>query len=421
MRAVIQSGYGAPEDVLHVVDDLDRPKPKEDEVLVKVHASTITRGEAMGVRFTEYRFTRLAVGLRRPRRPIRGMEFAGRIEEAGPAVSGFTVGDEVFGIDNSTCAEYTAVRASRAIAHKPSTLSLEESTAVPDGSLLALTCMKPAYPLEGKNVLVYGAAGSVGTAAIQLLTQHFNAAHVTAVCDTKDVELVKGLGAHEVIDRFNEDFTKNGKTYDVIFDAVGKHSFRLCRQSLKPRGIYVSMDLGYGYHLLLFGPITKLFGRNARDDRRRPLSQRGPVGAHDGPDRSGKVPAGDRPHVPDGRVRSGGDLRRVWPEDRQRRDPYSAVINAPRCEGPFLSHPPGWIARSKAIGRLAWRNVIPAVWRCSTLSVARYGGSCLPTAPTSGVVSIAQRCRGAATARLLRAGYTTRAVTWRGALGAAGS
>ena len=261
MRAVIQDRYGAPGVALHIVDDLDRPAAKEDEVLVKVHASTVTRGEAMGVRFKEYRFTRVFVGIRRPRRPICGMEFAGRVEEVGSGVSRFKVGDELFGIDNGTCAEYVAVGESSAIEHKPAGMSFEEATAIPDGSLLALTCLKPAYPLEGKNVLVYGAAGSVGTAAVQLLMKHFNAAQVTAVCDTKDVEVLGGLGAHHVIDRFTEDFTTNGKTYDVIFDAVGKHSFRLCRQSLKSRGIYVSMDLGYGYHLLFLGPISKLLGR----------------------------------------------------------------------------------------------------------------------------------------------------------------
>jgi NADPH:quinone reductase-like Zn-dependent oxidoreductase len=261
MRAVIQDRYGAPEDALHVLEGFERPTPSEDEVLVKVHASTVTRGEAMAVRFKDYRFTRVFVGIRRPRRPIRGMEFAGRIEEVGSAVTGFKVGDEVFGIDNGTCAEHVAVGESRAIAQKPADLSFEEAAAIPDGSLLALTCLRPAYPLEGKSVLVYGAGGSVGTAAVQLLTQYFKAAHVTAVCDTNSVEVVTGLGAHHVIDRLTEDFTRNGETYDVIFDAVGKHSFRRCSHSLKPRGIYVSMDLGYGYHLPFLGLMTKLIGK----------------------------------------------------------------------------------------------------------------------------------------------------------------
>jgi NADPH:quinone reductase-like Zn-dependent oxidoreductase len=125
--------------------------------------------------------------------------------------------------------------------------------------LLALTCLKPGEPLPGKHVLVYGAAGSVGTGAVQLLLRHFGA-EVTAVCDTKDVELVRSLGAPRVIDRLAEDFTKNGETYDVIFDAVGKHSFRRCRHSLKPGGTYISMDLGYGYHLPFLSLVTRFVG-----------------------------------------------------------------------------------------------------------------------------------------------------------------
>lgn len=262
MRAVIQDRYGAPEEALHVID-IERPVPKDDEVLVRVLASSVTRGEAMGVRFQEYRFARLGAGLRRPRRPIRGMEFAGRVEEAGSLVTGFKVGDEVFGIYRETLAEFAVVPERVAVAPMPAGLTFREAAAIPDGALLALTCTRPAHPLEGKNVLVYGAAGSVGTAAIQLLKQHFGASEVTAVCDTKDVDLVRTLGTDHVIDRFAEDFTKNGKTYDVIFDAVGKHSFRRCRHSLGPRGIYVSMDLGYGYHLPFLSLITKLGRKSA--------------------------------------------------------------------------------------------------------------------------------------------------------------
>ena len=172
----------------------------------------------------------------------------------------FKVGDEVFGVKGGANAEYVAVRESGVIAPKPAGLTFEEATAVPDGSLLALTCMQPGSPLTGKSVLVYGAAGSVGTAAVQLLAHHFEAADVTAVCDTKDVEVVRALGAREILDRFREDFTKNGKTYDVIFDAVGKHSFRRCRRSLKPGGIYISMDLGFMYHVPLLALVTRFVG-----------------------------------------------------------------------------------------------------------------------------------------------------------------
>jgi NADPH:quinone reductase-like Zn-dependent oxidoreductase len=174
-------------------------------------------------------------------------------------VTQFSVGDDVFGVRAGANAEYVAVPESGAIAPKPRGLTEEEAAALPDGSLLALACLRPGFPLRGKRVLVYGAAGSVGTAAVQLLAHHFDA-EVTAVCDGKDVELVRALGAAEVIDRLAEDFTKNGETYDVVFDAVGKHSFRRCRRSLKPGGIYVTMDLGFMYHVPLLAVATRFVG-----------------------------------------------------------------------------------------------------------------------------------------------------------------
>ena len=257
MRAVVQDRYGPPE-VLRVAEVV-RPRPKEDEVLVRVHASTVTRGDAMRVRSADYRFTRIFIGIRRPRRPTLGMEFAGQVEEVGSSVTGLRVADEVFGIEGGANAEYVTTRASGPIAHKPTGLTYEEAAAIPDGSLLALTCLRPAEPLRGKSVLVYGAAGSIGTAAVQLLAHHFEA-EVTAVCDTKDVELVRSLGARDVVDRFHEDFTKSGRTYNVIFDAVGKHSFRRCRRSLKPGGIYISVDLGFMYHVPFLALATRFAG-----------------------------------------------------------------------------------------------------------------------------------------------------------------
>jgi NADPH:quinone reductase-like Zn-dependent oxidoreductase len=241
------------------VDDVERPVPEDDEVLVRVYASTVTRGEAMGVRSKEYRFTRVLTGVRRPRKTFFGSEFAGRVEEVGPAVTKFQIGDEVFGIQGGANAEYVAVRESGVIAQKPAELTYEEAAAIPDGSLLALSCLRPALPLAGKRVVVYGAAGSIGTAAVQLLARHFGA-EVTAVCDTKDVELVRSLGAEAVFDRFREDFTKKGETYDVIFDAVGKHSFRRCRRSLTPDGIFISADLGFMYHLPFLALATRFVG-----------------------------------------------------------------------------------------------------------------------------------------------------------------
>jgi NADPH:quinone reductase-like Zn-dependent oxidoreductase len=257
MRAVVHDRYGPPE-VLRV-GEVERPVPKADEVLVKVHASTVTRGDAMGVRSVEYRFARLFTGIRRPRRTTFGSEFAGVVEEVGSAVSEFRVGDEVFGIEGGANAEYVVARESAAIAPKPTGLTYEAAAAVPDGSLLALTCLRPVSPLQAKSVLVYGAGGSIGTAAVQLLAHHFEA-EVTAVCDTEQVELVRSLGAQHLLDRVREDFTKNGETYHVIFDAVGKHSFRRCRRSLEPGGTYVTVDLGFLYHVPLLALVTRFVG-----------------------------------------------------------------------------------------------------------------------------------------------------------------
>jgi NADPH:quinone reductase-like Zn-dependent oxidoreductase len=257
MRAVVHDRYGPPE-VLRVAE-VDRPVPNEDEVLVDVYASTVTRGDTMGVRSVEYRFTRLFTGVRRPRTTSLGTEFAGRVDAVGAGVTEFQIGDEVCGVKSGSNAEYVTVREDGVIVQKPTGLTYEEAAAVPEGSLLALTCLRPAYPIEGKRVLVYGAAGSVGTAAVQLLAHHFEA-KVTAVCDTKDVELVRSLGAPEVIDRFQADFTKNGETFDVIFDAVGKHSFRRCRRSLNRGGIYISMDLGFMYHVPVLALVTRFVG-----------------------------------------------------------------------------------------------------------------------------------------------------------------
>jgi NADPH:quinone reductase-like Zn-dependent oxidoreductase len=256
MRAVVHDRYGPP-NVLRVAE-VERPVPKDDEMLVRVHASTVTRTDT-GLRSLEYPFSRLITGIRRPKRTIAGMEFAGRVEEVGTAVTDFRVGDDVFGIAGGANAEYVTARESGVIAPKPTALTYEEAAVVPDGSLLALTSLPGPDQLRGTSVLVYGAAGSIGTAAVQLLARHFGA-EVTAVCDAKDVELVRSLGARSVHDRFREDFTKNGKTYDVIFDAVGKHSFRRCRRSLKPGGIYISMDLGFMYHVPLLGLITRFVG-----------------------------------------------------------------------------------------------------------------------------------------------------------------
>jgi NADPH:quinone reductase-like Zn-dependent oxidoreductase len=256
MRAVVYDRYGAP-DVLRLAD-VEHPVPKDDEVLVKIRATTVNRTEC-GLRSAKPFITRFFTGLRRPKRRILGMELAGEVEAVGPAVTEFEVGDHVFGVLGSGAhAEFVCAPESAPLARKPAGLSFEEAAAVCDGASLALACLRTADRRKGQAILIYGASGSVGTAAVQL-AKNFDA-DVTAVCNTKNLELVKSLGANEVIDYTREDFTRNGKLYDVIFDAVGKHSFRRCRGSLKPGGTYVETDLGFLWHVPLLALLTRRIG-----------------------------------------------------------------------------------------------------------------------------------------------------------------
>ena len=202
--------------------------------------------------------SRFFTGLHRPKRKILGLEFAGEVEAVGAAVTEFDVGDRVFGVGAGAHAEFVCVRESGALAHMPAGTTFEEAAAVCDGASLALACLRKAGDLNGRSVLVYGASGSVGTAGVQL-AKHFGA-HVTAVCDTKHVELVRSLGADKVIDYMHEDFTRNGETYDVIFDAVGKESFRRCRHSLKPGGTFVDTDPGFLWQIPVLALLTRWIG-----------------------------------------------------------------------------------------------------------------------------------------------------------------
>jgi NADPH:quinone reductase-like Zn-dependent oxidoreductase len=256
MRAVVYDRYG-PAEVLRI-EEVERPLPKDDEVLVKVHATTVNRTDS-GLRSAELFISRFVTGLVRPKERILGMEFAGKVEAIGNDVTEFKVGDEVFGGKGSGAhAEYLAVKESAPLAHKPANASFEEAAAMFDGASLALACLRQAGLLEGRTVLIFGASGSVGTAGVQL-AKHFGA-HVTAVCSTSSVDLVGSLGADDVIDYTQEDFTQNGKRYDVIFDAVGKTSFRKCRRSLKRGGTYVDTDPGFMFHIPLLLLATRWVG-----------------------------------------------------------------------------------------------------------------------------------------------------------------
>ena len=242
MRAVVHDSYGPPE-VLRI-EEVERPVPTDDEVLVRVRATTVNRTDCH-MRAASPFLWRFMVGLRRPRKRILGMELAGEVEAVGAAVTEFAVGERVFGLQpftlpSGTHAEFICMPEAGLLAHMPAEVTFEEAAAVCDGALSALSALRNAQVHDGQRILVYGASGSIGTAAVQL-AKHFGA-HVTAVCNTKNVELVRSLGADEVIDYLKEDFTKNGETYDVVFDAVGKHSFRRSRRSLKPGGVYIPTD-----------------------------------------------------------------------------------------------------------------------------------------------------------------------------------
>ncbi|HVS49581.1 MAG TPA: NAD(P)-dependent alcohol dehydrogenase [Candidatus Dormibacteraeota bacterium] len=247
MRAVVYDRYGPP-DVLRL-EDVERPAPKEDEVLVKVHATTVNRSD-VHIREANRRsglamtlLSRTVSGLRRPRQRILGSEFAGEVEAVGAAVKEFAVGDPVFGSTGlrfGAHAEFMCVREGARIAHMPVGMSFQEAAPICDGALNALMCLKQADLRKGRRILIYGASGAIGTAGVQL-ARYFGA-DVTAVCSTKNLELIRSLGADRVIDYTKEDFTKNGQAYDVIFDAVGKHSFKRCRGSLEPGGLYLPTD-----------------------------------------------------------------------------------------------------------------------------------------------------------------------------------
>lgn len=256
MRAVVHDRYGPPE-VLRL-EDVERPVPKEDEVLVRVHATTVTRTDC-GFRRAKPFFIRVFTGLRRPKRKILGMELAGEVEAVGVAVTAFAVGEQIFGISGfGANAEFVCVRESAPMAHKPVTMTFSEAAAVCDGWCSVLSCLRKDDLREGQSIVIYGASGSIGTAAVQVA--RYLGARVTAVCTTKTVELARSLGADEVVDYGQEDFTKNGQTYDVIFDAVGKHSFRRCKGSLKPGGVFITADLGFLWHAPLLALVTRWIG-----------------------------------------------------------------------------------------------------------------------------------------------------------------
>ena len=258
MKAIICTKYGPP-DVLQL-KEVEKPAPKDDEVLIKVYASTVNRTDTAFLRAKPF-FSRLITGIFKPNKTIPGTEFAGIIEAAGKNVLSYKVGDKVFGFDDTgsgSHAQYMTISETKALAIIPKNVSYEQAAASTEGAHYAYNFIKKVNLKSGQKVLVNGATGAIGSAAVQLLK--YFAINVTAVCSTKNIELVKSLGADKVIDYTKEDFTKDDQKYDYIFDAVGKSSFAKCKPLLQPGGVYMSSELGYMAQNIFFALVTPIIG-----------------------------------------------------------------------------------------------------------------------------------------------------------------
>jgi NADPH:quinone reductase-like Zn-dependent oxidoreductase len=258
MKAAVQTRYGPPE-VVRIVD-VDPPVVGDRDVLIKVQATTVNRTDC-GFRAAKPFFVRIFSGLLKPKASILGCEFAGVVETVGGAVTSFVVGDRVFGFSEwryGGHAEYLSMPEDGPLATMPANATFEVAAASTEGSHYALSAITKARIESGDHVLVNGATGAIGSAAVQLLKRL--GVVVTAVCATEHLELVRGLGADRVIDYTAEDFTKDEQRYDVVLDAVGKSSFGRCKRLLKPRGIYLSSDLGPLSQNPILALITPLFG-----------------------------------------------------------------------------------------------------------------------------------------------------------------
>ncbi len=258
MKAIVYTKYGPPE-VLQL-REVPKPMPKANEVLIKIHATTVNRTDC-GFRKPEYPvIIRLVNGIFRPKKRILGSELAGEIEAIGTDVKSFKTGDRVFGLSTSIFgahAEYICLPETGSITTMPANVPYIEAAAVCDGLNLAITYIRKIDFTRKRNILINGASGSIGSACVQLAKYY--GAEVTAVCSTRSKEIMKLLGADEIIDYTKEDFTKHGKLYDVVMDAVGKSSFFRCKRILKPGGVYFSTDLGFLSQNIFLALLTPIF------------------------------------------------------------------------------------------------------------------------------------------------------------------
>lgn len=258
MRAAIHTRYGPPEVVS--VKEISKPSPGDHEMLVRVIASTVNRTDC-GFRSAEYFISRFWSGLLKPKFHTLGCEFAGEIVEVGKNVQSFQPGEKIFGFNDTRFgghAEYLVVTEDEGIARVPENIPFDEAAAIAEGAHYALCDIRAAKIKKGQHVMVYGATGAIGSAAVQLL-KYFGV-HVTAVCNTRSVELVRALGADVVIDYQTQDFTQTPQRFEMIFDAVGKISFAKARPLLTRKGVYLSTELGKNAENIFFALVTPLLG-----------------------------------------------------------------------------------------------------------------------------------------------------------------